>query len=61
LKLKFISQNKTAIFVAHDPNEALPLSDKIGYTEEGKIIQFDMPINLHKYPETQSAGNLWIR
>lgn len=67
LKLKLISQikeiiksqNKTAIFVTHDPKEALLLSDKIGYIEEGKIIQFDTPINLHKYPKTQSVKNLF--
>ena len=67
LKLKLISQikeiiksqNKTAIFVTHDPKEALLLSDKIGYIEEGKIIQFDTPINLHKHPKTKSVENLF--
>lgn len=67
LKLKLISQikeiiksqGKTAIFVTHDPKEAILLSDRIGYIEDGKIIQFDTPMNLHKTPSTQSVENLF--
>lgn len=67
LKLKLIQQikkilkshNKTAIFVTHCPREALMLSDKIAYMEDGIIIQFDTPKNFNKNPLSQSVSNLF--
>ena len=67
LKLKLIfqikeiikSQGKTAIFVTHDPKEALLLSDRIAYVEDGKIIQFDTPMQLHKNPISKSVSDLF--
>ncbi|MDQ7085658.1 MAG: ATP-binding cassette domain-containing protein [Sulfurovum sp.] len=67
LKLKLIaqlkeiihSQKKTAIFVTHDPKEAILLSDRIAYIEEGKIIQFDTPMQLHTAPNTPSVEALF--
>lgn len=53
------SQNKTAIFVTHDPKEAVLLSDRIAYIEDGKMIQYDTPLNLHKNPATKSVENLF--
>ena len=67
LKLKIIvqlkkilkSHNKTAIFVTHCPREAVMLSDKIAYIEDGKILQYDTPKNLHDNPTSQSISNLF--
>jgi len=53
------SQNKTAIFVTHDPKEAIFLSDKIAYIEDGRIIQYDKAINLHKNPKTKSVSDVF--
>lgn len=53
------SHNKTAIFVTHCPREAILLSDKIGYIEEGKIIQFDTPHELCTNPTSESVKNLF--
>jgi len=67
LKLKLLSHikqilkehKKTAIFVTHDPKEAIILSDKIGFLEDGKMVQFGMPKELHTNPATQSIANLF--
>lgn len=67
LKLKLItqikeilkSQHKTAIFVTHDPREAIFLSDRIAFIEEGKIIQYDSAKNLHKNPASKAIENLF--
>lgn len=53
------SHNKTAIFVTHCPREAILLSDKIGYIEEGEIIQFDTPHELCTNPTSESVKNLF--
>lgn len=53
------SYNKTAIFVTHDPKEAVLLSDRIAYIEEGKIIQYDTPLNLHLKPNATSIEALF--
>ena len=67
LKEKLISEikeiikqhNKTAIFVTHCPREAILLSDKIGYIENGEIIQFDTLEELCKNPASESIKNLF--
>jgi len=67
LKLKLIvqikkilkSHNKTAIFVTHCPREAMMLSDKIAYIEDGALIQFGTPKELHDNPISQSISNLF--
>lgn len=48
---------KTAIIVTHDANEAMALSDKIIYLEEGKIIQYDTPQNIYKYPKSKEVAS----
>jgi len=67
LKLKIITQikkilknhNKTAIFVTHCPREAMMLSDKIAYIEDGSILQYGTPKELHNNPSSQSITNLF--
>jgi len=50
------NSHKTAIIVTHDASEAMALSDKIIYLEEGKIVQYDTPINIYKYPKTKQIA-----
>lgn len=40
----------TTIFVTHDQEEALTLSDKIAVMREGKIIQVDEPTKIYERP-----------
>ena len=45
--------NKTIVFVTHDMDEALKLSNKICLMKDGKIIQFDKPEKILKEPENE--------
>ena len=51
------SSHKTAIIVTHDANEAMALSDKIIYLEEGQIVQYDTPQNIYKYPKSKQVAS----
>lgn len=55
------TQNKTAIFVTHDPKEAMFLSDRIAYIEDGKIVQFDTVTNLCENPISRSVKEVFLR
>ncbi|MBO1198538.1 betaine/proline/choline family ABC transporter ATP-binding protein [Staphylococcus simiae] len=41
---------KTFIFVTHDMDEAIKLADKICIMSQGKVVQFDTPDNILRYP-----------
>ncbi|MBI5974873.1 betaine/proline/choline family ABC transporter ATP-binding protein [Staphylococcus canis] len=41
---------KTFIFVTHDMDEAIKLADKICIMSNGKVIQYDTPDNILRYP-----------
>lgn len=45
----------TFIFVTHDQNEALALSDRIAIVRAGKIEQYDTPKQIYDYPK-----NIWV-
>ncbi|WP_027334146.1 ABC transporter ATP-binding protein [Mycoplasma elephantis] len=45
--------NLTFVFVTHDQDEALELSDKVAVIKDGKIIQYDSPKNIYDYPKTK--------
>lgn len=45
--------NKTIVFVTHDMDEALKLSNKICLMKDGEIIQFDEPEKILKKPENE--------
>ncbi len=45
------SMNITTIFVTHDQEEALSLSDKIALIQNGQIIQIDEPQDLYLEPK----------
>lgn len=51
-ELKELQKNikKTIVFVTHDIDEALKISDRIAIMKEGKIIQFDTPQNILHSP-----------
>lgn len=42
----------TILFITHDQNDALLISDYIAIMEKGQISQFDPPSNLFDYPRT---------
>jgi osmoprotectant transport system ATP-binding protein len=41
---------KTIVFVTHDMSEAIKIADKICIMDKGKIVQYDTPENILKYP-----------
>ncbi|AWX42497.1 sugar ABC transporter, ATP-binding protein [Metamycoplasma cloacale] len=49
--------NLTFIFVTHDRNEALQLSDKIAVIRDGKVEQFTSPRELYDYPINKWVAN----
>lgn len=46
----------TAIYVTHDQEEALSLSDRIAVMAKGKIEQLDQPENIYGAPQTAFAA-----
>lgn len=47
----------TAIFVTHDQEEALSMSDRIALLKDGKIDQLDTPEGLYARPNTSYAAD----
>ncbi len=50
---------KTAIFVTHDPKEAMAISDKIAFLENGEILQYDTPQKIYYQPETKTVASFF--
>jgi iron(III) transport system ATP-binding protein len=50
------STHKTAIIVTHDASEAMAMSDKIIYLDDGKIMQYGTPQNIYKNPKTKNIA-----
>ncbi|MBC2582637.1 ABC transporter ATP-binding protein [Clostridium sp. DJ247] len=50
--------NKTIMFVTHDISEALKLGDKVIIMNEGKIQQYDKPLNILMNPANDFVKNL---
>lgn len=46
----------TVIYVTHDQNEALTLSDRIVVMNEGQIVQIGTPENIYDLPRTRFAA-----
>ncbi|ABR55923.1 ABC transporter related [Methanococcus aeolicus Nankai-3] len=46
-----------SIYVTHDQEEALTISDRIGVMNNGKIEQLDRPENIYTYPKTEFIAN----
>ena len=50
---------KTAIFVTHDPKEAMAISDKIAFLENGEILQYDTPQNIYYHPKSKTVASFF--
>ena len=52
LEIKHLQEslNITVIYVTHDQEEALTMSDRIAIMNDGKIIQLDTPVHLYESP-----------
>ena len=50
---------KTAIFVTHDPKEAMAISDKIAFIQDGEIIQYDTPQNIYHQPKSKALASFF--
>jgi ABC-type Fe3+/spermidine/putrescine transport system ATPase subunit len=49
----------SAIFVTHDAKEALSISDKIAYLEEGNIAQLSSPSDMYSNPKSKSVATFF--
>ncbi len=47
----------TTIYVTHDQEEALSISDRVVIMNQGEIEQIDKPINIYKNPESKYVAN----
>ena len=43
----------TSIFVTHDQQEALAISDRIAVMDRGRIVQYDTPFEVYSHPATE--------
>ena len=53
------SSGVSAIFVTHDSKEALVVSDKVAYLEDGKIVQFCCPATIYNSPHSKSVSTFF--
>lgn len=52
----------TMIFVTHDQEEALILADKIAILDQGRLVQYDAPLEIYRHPATPFlAGFLGLK
>ena len=42
----------TTIFVTHDQEEALTMSDQIGILNEGQLVQYGSPVDIYENPQS---------
>ncbi|MFY0625101.1 MAG: ABC transporter ATP-binding protein [Reichenbachiella sp.] len=52
------AEKTTVIVVSHDPAEALGVADRIMVFEKGKLIQFDSPKKIYRYPKSVYVAQL---
>lgn len=50
---------KTAIFVTHDPKEAMAISDRVAFIGDGEIIQYDTPQNIYNSPKSNEVASFF--
>jgi len=49
----------TIVFVTHDVNEALRISDRIAFLEDGQFVQIDVPDKLYNEPATAEVAKFF--
>jgi osmoprotectant transport system ATP-binding protein len=49
---------KTILFVTHDVEEAIRLADEIAVMREGKVVQYDTPLNILTSPADEFTAKL---
>jgi len=59
LELKALQQQVgiTFVYVTHDQEEALTMSDRIAVMNQGNILQVDTPINIYERPTTRFVAD----
>jgi len=59
LELKALQQQVgiTFVYVTHDQEEALTMSDRIAVMSQGQILQVDTPINIYERPTTRFVAD----
>ncbi|MEO6457929.1 MAG: ABC transporter ATP-binding protein [Chloroflexia bacterium] len=50
--------SKTILFVTHDVEEAIRLADKIAVIRQGKVVQYDTPLNILSNPADEFVADL---
>lgn len=51
-------ENKAAIFVTHDQEEALFMGDRVAVMYKGRILQLDTPRKVYQHPATPTVAGL---
>jgi iron(III) transport system ATP-binding protein len=44
------------VFVSHDTQDALMISDRVGFMQEGQLLEINTPEGLYKHPKSLSAA-----
>ncbi|MDD2857159.1 MAG: ABC transporter ATP-binding protein [Candidatus Nanopelagicales bacterium] len=59
LELKHIQREVgiTFVFVTHDQDEALTMSDRIAVFNEGRIVQLGTPMDIYEHPATEFVAS----
>ena len=59
LELKSLQQKVgiTFVYVTHDQEEALTMSDRIAVMNQGRILQVDSPLNIYEKPNTRFVAD----
>jgi iron(III) transport system ATP-binding protein len=57
IRLLLKQLNTTAIFVTHNKDEVFTFADKMAVMAEGKLLQFDSPINICRKPNSYQVAD----